>query len=310
MPPSGGPVPHQPVLYHEVLRALKPESPGRYIDATVGAGGHASGILEASSPSGQLLGMDLDPLALQLAEDHLSRFGDRFTLKQASYTTLLRQMATVGWGQTNGILLDLGISSMQLDRPEKGFSFRYEAPLDMRFNPDQSLTAEQLVNTLSEEALADLLWQYGEERHSRRIAHVIVRNRPLKTTTELADLIQRIIGRHHQAIHPATRTFQALRIAVNHELDALRQVLPDIIIALGKGGRAAIITFHSLEDRIVKQFFQKESQNCICPPKQPVCTCNHTASLKIVEKRIKPSEEEIHNNPRARSATLRVIEKI
>jgi 16S rRNA (cytosine1402-N4)-methyltransferase len=172
------------------------------------------------------------------------------------------------------------------------------------------LTAAELVNTLSFEDLSDILWRYGEERYSRKIARAILRNRPMHTTTELADLIIRTIGYREHSIHPATRTFQALRIVVNHELDSLQSVLPDVVAALRSGGRAAIISFHSLEDRIVKQFFQKESQDCICPPKQPVCTCNHKASLKIVHKRIRPSEEEIQSNPRARSAVLRVIEKI
>jgi 16S rRNA (cytosine1402-N4)-methyltransferase len=308
--PAGNSLPHQPVLYHEVLRALKPESPGRYIDATVGAGGHAEGIIKASSPAGQLLGLDLDPVALELTDTRLEGFGSRVILKQASYTTLLEQMENIGWQYVDGILLDLGLSSMQLDMPEKGFSFREQAPLDMRFNPDQQLTAEELVNSLSFEDLSDILWRYGEERYSRKIARAILQNRPMHTTTELADLIIRTIGYREHSIHPATRTFQALRIAVNHELDSLQSVLPDVITALRSGGRAAIISFHSLEDRIVKQFFQKESQDCICPPKQPVCTCNHKASLKIVHRRIRPSEEETQSNPRARSAVLRVIERI
>ncbi len=310
MPDIGSSSPHQPVLYHEVLKALNPQSPERYIDATVGAGGHAAGILALSAPGGILLGLDLDPQALDLTRENLSRFGSRFTLAKASYIDLLEQMQQIGWENVHGILIDLGVSSMQLDRPEKGFSFRTEGPLDMRFNPDGEITAAWLVNTLSQEELADIIWRYGEERHARRIAQAIVQQRPLHTTTQLSVLIQHAIKTRDRSLHPATRTFQALRIAVNQELKAIETVLPKLVLALKPGGRAAIISFHSLEDRLVKQFIQRETRDCICPPRQPVCTCQHKASIKAVQKAIKPDEAETAHNPRARSARLRVLEKL
>jgi len=310
MPQSGESNPHQPVLYQEVLRALNPFSPGRYIDATVGAGGHAWGILDACAPSGELLGLDVDPVALDLAKERLSGFGKRVILKQSSYIFLLDQMQSLGWQSVDGVLLDLGVSSMQLDRAEKGFSFRVEGPLDMRFNPDQPVTAADLVNHLPVEALADILWKYGEERQARRIANAILANRPLHTTTQLAEVIRRTVGGKGRSIHPATLTFQALRIAVNQELQALEQVLPDVIKALAPGGRLVVISFHSLEDRLVKQFFQREARDCICPPKQPLCTCQHKRSIKIVQSLYKPTASEVDDNPRARSARLRIAEKI
>ena len=311
MPGSGNFEPHQPVLYQEVIRALNLHSPGQYIDATVGAGGHAWGILQNTAPAGELLGLDLDPVALELASERLSDFGKRVFLKQSSYIYLLDQMKSLGWHEVQGVLLDLGVSSMQLDRPEKGFSFREDGPLDMRFSPEQPTTAADLVNNLPVEALADILWQFGEERASRKIAAAIVKQRPLQSTTELANLVARTVGGgKSRSMHPATLTFQALRIAVNHELQAVEQVLPDVIKALAPGGRAVIISFHSLEDRLVKQYFQQEAKDCICPPRQPVCTCNHKRSIKIVQRLYKPTEEEIKSNPRARSARLRVAEKL
>ncbi len=310
MPKTGSLPPHQPVLYHEVIKALYPQSPGRYIDATVGAGGHAAGILEHSQPKGSLLGLDLDPVALNLARERLSCFGNRFTLVKASYTSLVEQMQQAGWEDVHGILIDLGVSSMQLDRPEKGFSFRTEGPLDMRFDPDGEVTAAMLVNTLSMEDLVDILWRYGEERYARRIARAIVEHRPVQTTLQLSELVSRSVRSYDKSLHPATRTFQALRIAVNQELKAIETVLPEIVKALKPGGRAAIITFHSLEDRLVKHFIQREARDCICPPRQPVCTCQHKASIRVEQKAIKPGKIETEFNPRARSAKLRIFEKI
>ncbi len=302
-------VPHQPVLYHETIQALQPQSPGRYVDGTVGAGGHARGILEACKPDGRLLGLDVDPQALALARESLAPYGERVHLVRASYTSLLDVLAGVGWEAVNGILLDLGASSMQFDSPERGFSFLRDGPLDMRFDPEAPHTAADLVNTLSENELADLIYRYGEERHARRIAHAIVRERPFRTTRELASLIERILPRSGH-LHPATRTFQALRIAVNDELTALERFLPQAVTALSPGGRLAIIAFHSLEDRIVKQFFRRESRDCLCPPRQPVCTCGHKATLNVLTPRpLTPTEAEVAANPRARSARLRVAEK-
>lgn len=303
--------PHRSVLYHEIIAALRPKSPGRYVDATVGAGGHARGILESSSPEGQLLGLDLDPSALALAQERLKDFPGRFTLVQASYITLPEQLQKLGWAQVDGIVLDLGVSSMQVDRAERGFSFAKEGPLDMRFGPSQSVTAAELVNHWSEADLADLIWRYGEDRNSRRIARAIVNNRPHSTTTGLAQVIEKAVGHSHERLHPATRTFQALRIAVNEELNAVSQILPVAVKSLLPGGRLAIIAFHSLEDRLVKQYFHQESRDCICPPEQPVCTCGHRASIKEINRHpALPTEGEIESNPRARSARLRVVEKL
>lgn len=302
---------HQPVLYHEIIHALRPQSPGRYVDATVGAGGHAWGILEASAPDGQLLALDRDPQALAIASQRLSVYHPRVILVHASYTRLREELSRLGWSQVNGIVFDLGVSSMQLDQAERGFSFLADGLLDMRFDPTTGMSASDLVNTLSEEELTELIWRYGEERHARRIAREICRSRPLHTTVELAQIVERVVGGQRERIHPATRTFQALRIAVNNELRALEEALPAAAESLASGGRLAVISFHSLEDRIVKQFFRRESKDCICPPEQPVCTSNHRATLReITRKPILPSSEEIETNPRARSAKLRVAEKI
>ncbi len=301
---------HEPVLYNEIIHALRPTSGGRYIDGTVGAGGHAAGLLLNSSPTGLLLGLDVDPRALDLARQKLAPFGERALLKRASYTSLPEQLDSLGWDSVDGILLDLGASSMQFDAPERGFSFLAGGPLDMRFDPANPLTAGQIVNTWPEWELADLIYHYGEERASRRIAKAIVRNRPIEGTEELAGVIGAAVGRHGPH-HPATQTFQALRIAVNGELDSIEKVLPMAVQALNPGGRLAVISFHSLEDRLVKEYFRQESRDCICPPGQLVCTCGHKASIKeIVRKPITPDEAEIKENPRARSAKLRLAEKL
>ncbi|HWQ04599.1 MAG TPA: 16S rRNA (cytosine(1402)-N(4))-methyltransferase RsmH [Longilinea sp.] len=306
-----GSTPHLSVLYHEIIHALNPHSPGRYVDATIGAGGHALGILQACAPGGFLLGLDLDPRALEIASQRLSAFESRIILRQVSYTALQQQLEKLGWDVVDGIVIDLGVSSMQIDTPERGFSFLADGPLDMRFSPEQPTTAADLVNSLPEAELADLIYRYGEERLSRRIARAIVQARPIFTTAQLADLIVRASGGRRGRIHPATRTFQALRIAVNQELNALEEFLPQAIQSLAAGGRLAVISFHSLEDRIVKQFFRRESRDCICPPGQPVCTCGHKASLIEINRHpIEADEEESKNNPRARSAKLRIAEKL
>ena len=302
--------PHQPVLYHEIIHALQPKSAGHYVDGTLGAGGHARGILEASIPDGCLLGLDVDPQALALARETLAPYGQRVRLKQASYDSLSETLHEIGWDKVDGILLDLGLSSMQLDTPERGFSFQQDALLDMRFDPASPTSAADLVNTLPQDELADLIYRFGEERASRRIAQAIVKARPLQTTRQLAAVIEAVIP-HRGHIHPATQTFQALRIAVNQELERVENVLPQAVAALKSGGRLAIISFHSLEDRIVKEYFRRESRDCICPPRQPVCTCGHKATLKeIARKPITPGEAEIAANPRARSAKLRIAEKL
>ena len=303
-------IPHHPVLYHEIITSLRPCDGGLYVDGTVGAGGHAWGILNASSPNGRLLGMDVDPQALRFARERLKAFGSRVILVSESYTTLQRQLEILEWEAVDGVVLDLGVSSIQLDKPERGFSFRSEAPLDMRFNPQQSLTAAEIVNHYSERELAELLHRYGEERRARRIAKAIIQARPVYTTRALAQLIVSAVGKQTGSIHPATRSFQALRIAVNAELDSLQVVLPQAVSSLKPGGRIAVIAFHSLEDRLVKQYFRRESQDCICPAEQPTCTCDHVSSIEIITRRpIRPTHEEIERNPRSRSARLRVAEK-
>jgi len=301
---------HQPVLYQEIIHALRPNTQGRYIDGTLGAGGHAAGILQASSPGGKLLGLDVDPLALKLAKQNLSEFGDRAMLIRASYTSVSDQVARLGWDQVDGMLLDLGASSMQFDDRNRGFSFQSEAKLDMRFDPSNPLSAYNLVNDLPEGELADLIFNLGEEPAARRIARAIVAARPVTTTTQLAQVISAAVHtRGH--IHPATRTFQALRVTVNDELESIKQVLPTAIKVLKTGGRLAVISFHSLEDRLVKVYFRLEERECICPPRQPICTCDHKASLREINRKpITPSIEEVTSNPRSRSAKLRVVEKI
>ena len=307
---SGETHPHLPVLYHEVLFALNPVAGGRYIDGTLGAGGHSHGILEMSSPDGMLLGLDLDPAALDIAKKTLAEFADRSHLIHASYTEMKARAEALGWQKVNGILLDLGVSSIQLDNPEKGFSFRMDSPLDMRFNPQSGRTAADLVNLLSETELLRILWDFGEEQNAKRIVRSIIESRPVKTTGELSTLIEKTVGKSKKGIHPATRTFQALRIAVNNELNSVSAVLPEAIELLETGGKLAVITFHSLEDRIVKHFFQLESKNCLCPADLPVCQCGHHAIIKMLKPHfLQPGEDELKTNPRARSAKLRVVEK-
>lgn len=307
----GDDLPHQPVLYQEVLTALRPQSGRLYIDGTVGAGGHAFGILTESSPDGELIGMDVDPNALRIAEDRLAVFGPRVHLLRASYTEMKSQAQAQGWQKVSGILLDLGASSMQFDSSDRGFSFRVDSPLDMRFDPSSPVTAANLVNSLPEDELSALLWKYGEEHQSRQIARRIVAERPVRSTLQLAEIVLKAVGsRKPGHIHPATKTFQALRIAVNGELESIAEVLPQAMDLLESGGRLAVITFHSLEDRIVKTCFHQESSDCICPPEVPVCICNHHAIIREINHRpIVPSAAEILRNARARSAHLRVIEK-
>lgn len=302
--------PHLSVLYHEIILALQPKNHGRYVDATLGAGGHAWGILEKSSPDGQLLGLDVDPQALNLAKEKLALFGNRAFVVQSSYLDLLNQISKLGWDRVDGIVFDLGVSSMQLDTPERGFSFMADGLLDMRFDPRYPITAANLINELPEEELARIIWLYGEENQSRRFARAILQARPLHTTHDLSDVILRAVGGKRGRVHPATKTFQALRIAVNEELSAVEKVLPIAIEALRPGGRLAVISFHSLEDRIVKQYFRRESKDCICPPEQLVCICGHKAVIREISKHpIVSTEQETESNPRARSARLRIAEK-
>ena len=303
--------PHEPVLYKEIIHALQPRRGGRYVDGTLGAGGHARGILEASVPDGQLLGLDVDPQALALARKTLAPYEQRIHLVQASYTSLSDRLARLGWDEVDGIVLDLGASSMQFDTAERGFSFLHDAPLDMRFGPSMRKTAADLVNELTERELADLIYRYGEERDSRKIARAIVKARPLHTTRELVTVIETVSPRRGDRIHPATRTFQALRIAVNEELASIEAVLPQAVTSLRSGGRLAVISFHSLEDRIVKDFFREQSRDLINPPYEQIYPEERKATLKEVNRKpITPSDEEVKSNPRARSAKLRIVEKL
>jgi 16S rRNA (cytosine1402-N4)-methyltransferase len=302
--------PHLPVLYKEIIHALQPKQGGRYVDGTLGAGGHARGILEACAPDGQLLGLDVDPQALVIARETLAPYEHRAHLAQASYTTLSTQLKNLLWDTVDGIVLDLGASSMQFDTPERGFSFMQDATLDMRFGPHAIQTAADIVNNYAERELADLIYEYGEERDSRKIARAIVKKRPLHTTRELVAAIEAVSPRRGDRVHPATKIFQALRIAVNEELSSIRKVLPQAVAGLRSGGRLAVISFHSLEDRIVKEFFREQSKDLINPPYEQIYKEERNAVLKeVTRKPITPSEEETKNNPRARSAKLRIAEK-
>ncbi|MCA9873282.1 MAG: 16S rRNA (cytosine(1402)-N(4))-methyltransferase RsmH [Anaerolineales bacterium] len=302
---------HTPVLYQEVLDLLRPQAHGRYLDGTLGAGGHTAGILMASAPDGLVLGFDRDPEAVAFARQQLAEFGSRVTFVNDSYAHMAQVAPKLGFEQVDGVLLDLGLSSRQLDDNERGFSFRQTGPLDMRFDPTEGETAADLLNNLSEAELAEIFWRYGEEKQSRKYARLIVANRPLTTTTQLADLIASHSHQRRRRIHPATQIFQALRIAVNHELDAVQTGVPAAIDLLKAGGRLAVISFHSLEDRFVKRLFRQLSQGCTCPPEQPVCTCGGQAIVRLItRKAVQASAAEIEANPRSRSARLRVVEKI
>jgi len=305
-------VEHVPVMVREVVAALNVRPGGRYVDGTVGAGGHALAIIEAASPGGSLLGIDKDPEALDAARQRLERFGDDVRLVEGDFAEMGRICREHGFAPVHGVLLDVGISSLQVERGERGFSFQREGPLDMRFSARQELTAEQIVNDYSQEELADIIWRFGEEPQSRRIARRIVERRPLRSTTELAKVVEEAVGgRARRQSHPATRTFQALRIAVNQELLSLEAALPQAYGLLGDLGRLAVLSYHSLEDRLVKEFVRRESRDCICPPRQPVCTCGHRAGLRPVSRgAVRPSPDEVAANPRSRSARLRVAERL
>lgn len=302
---------HIPVMLEACMRLMDPQPGGKYADGTLGAGGHSEAILKASSPDGKLISFDLDPVAIAIARERLEPYGDRVRIIQDSYVNLGRYAEE---NSLDGFIVDLGVSSMQLDRQDRGFSFLQDGPLDMRFSPEQPLTAADLVNQLPEEELARILWLYGEERKSRQIAAMICAERErnkIVTTAQLRDVILSAAGNSREKIHPATRSFQAIRIAVNGELDAVEAVLPAAVKALKPGGRLLVISFHSLEDRIVKNYFKTESKDCLCPPEQPVCTCGHKAVLRELTRHpVTADDEEIKLNPRARSAKLRAAVKI
>lgn len=304
-------IPHRPVLYQEIINAIRPESGKRFADLTLGAGGHAWGLLDASAPKGQLLGLDVDPQALAHATERLAEFGERAHIVQASYVTLTEQLTKLGWGGLDGIVLDLGASSMQFDTPGRGFSFMKDGPLDMRFNPKGPLTAADIINTWDEKSLADVIYKYGEERKSRQIAKAIVKNRPFETTKPLAEVIAGAVKSPPKSrLHPATLTFQALRIAVNGEMEAIEQVLPKAVDVLNSGGVLAVISFHSLEDRIVKNHFRDLSKE-MRDETHPMAPVVREPVVKLLNRKpLIPQDEEVLANPRARSAKLRMIEKL
>jgi 16S rRNA (cytosine1402-N4)-methyltransferase len=301
---------HQPVLYEETLQVLAPRPGGRYIDCTVNGGGHAAGLLERSAPDGRLLGLDADPTVLAIARERLAGFGERVRLVHANFRDLAACARRAGFEAVDGILFDLGLSSYALEASGRGFSFQRDEPLDMRFDPTQGPTAAELLARSSEAELRTILARYGEEPAAARLARAIVRARqrqPLRTTGDLVRIVECVVGGRRGRIHPATRTFQALRIAVNDELRSLELALAQAVELLAPGGRLAVIAFHSLEDRIVKEFFRTESQSaCRCPPGFPVCVCGRKPRLAVLTRKpLVPTPAEVARNPRARSAKLR-----
>lgn len=305
---------HVPVLAQEVRSWLAPRSGGRYVDGTLGGAGHTALLLEASAPDGHVLAIDADAAALARARARLPEAlaAGRLVLRQGNFAHMLDLAREEGFTSADGVLLDLGLSSDQLADQARGFSFSTDAPLDMRFDPGNGATAADLLHTLDEAALADMLWRYGEERRARAIAHRLVearRQSPIARTTTLARLVAGVVRGRPGGIHPATRTFQALRIAVNDELGSLEAALPAALELAHPGGRIAVISFHSLEDRIVKQFFQREQRGCTCPPEFPACVCGRAPRLRILTRHpVTAGAEEVAANPHARSAKLRVAE--
>jgi 16S rRNA (cytosine1402-N4)-methyltransferase len=310
------PFSHLSVLPAEVLALLDPAPGGIYLDGTVGGGGHARLILEASAPGGRLIGLDRDPSALRKAAEVLAPFGDRVVLRHRNFSEATGVLAELGISGLDGMLLDLGVSSHQLDEASRGFSFRGEAPLDMRMDPTCGQTAADVVNTAAAEELTRIFREYGEERFAGRISRRIVQVRqqqPLTTTRQLAELVRDVVpgGKVPARIHPATRVFQALRIQVNQELEHVSRGIAEAIDLLNPGGRLVVISFHSLEDRIVKRFFQEEAKGCICPPRLPTCVCNHRPRLEVLTRKgVRASDAEVEVNPRARSAVLRAVRRI
>ena len=307
-----GPVgaPHVPVMLGGVVEGLRPRPGACLVDATVGAGGHARALL-AAAPETRLLAVDQDPAALAIAADTLREFGDRVVFHRGSFADLPAALTATGWDRIDGVLVDLGVSSMQLDQDERGFSFQRSGPLDMRMDPHGPVTAADIANQWEEDDLTRLLREAGEEPRARQIARAIVRARPLRTTADLAAAVARVSGRPRPGHHPATRTFQAIRIGVNRELEALDQFLDGLDRLLAPGGRAAVLAYHSLEDRRVKTSFRWLAASCHCPPRTPQCACGWRATVRIVTPRpLRPDPEEITRNPRARSARLRVVERL
>ena len=306
---------HVPVLLEEAVERLNVKPGQTYVDCTVGTGGHAARILEESSPDGRLIAVDRDGQALGIAREKLRSFGGRVVFFNRRFGELASILEESGAGRPAGFLFDLGVSLLQIEDPDRGFSYRLNGPLDMRMNQSDAFTAYEVVNEYSERKLTEIISEYGEENWANRIAKFIVEarsNKPIETTFELVEIIKNAIpaAARKDGPHPAKRTFQAIRIEVNNELRIIEQTIEDAVKHLNKGGRIAIITFHSLEDRIVKNAYKKLAQGCTCPPEFPVCVCGGKPKVKIITKKpILPSDDEIEGNPRARSAKLRVAEK-
>jgi 16S rRNA (cytosine1402-N4)-methyltransferase len=307
---------HVPVMLNETIELLDVKPGGRYIDATFGGGGHSRAILERCAPQGELLALDADPAAVERGCSMAREFPTRLAVIHANFAFVRDVAREHGFEKVNGILFDLGLSSFQFDEHERGFSLHADVRLDMRLDPTaEGPTAWEIVNEWPQDQIANVIYQYGEERRSRRIARAIVDRRdqnPIETNAELAAIVESALGgRRGARIHPATKTFQAIRIAVNRELDSLGTGLISARDLLAPGGRVAVISFHSLEDRIVKQFFQQEARDCICPPDLPVCNCDHKSTLRLITRRpIVPTDEEQGANPRSRSGRLRVAERM
>ncbi|MCX7816364.1 MAG: 16S rRNA (cytosine(1402)-N(4))-methyltransferase RsmH [Syntrophales bacterium] len=306
---------HVPVLLEEVAYYLNCRSEGIYVDGTVGGGGHAHKILEMSAPNGRLIGIDLDEDALKTAERNLKKFGDRVTLIRGNFADVEDILGRLNIFRVDGVLLDLGPSLHQLTSPERGFGFSVDGPLDMRMDRRSRLTAKTIVNRFGIEELEEIIWRYGEERMAAEIAQAIVKKRetsPIETTKELKELIMSVLRTGaKRSINPATKTFQALRIAVNRELENLKKAIPAWIEALNPSGRMVIISYHSLEDRIVKEVFTFYSKDCVCAPRIPHCICGHSRKIRLITRKpVRPTDEEVQRNRRARSAKLRASERV
>jgi 16S rRNA (cytosine1402-N4)-methyltransferase len=307
---------HEPVLLVEVVERLALHDGATVVDATVGLGGHAEALLDAVGPTGRVVGIDRDSEALESAQRRLAHFGDAFVPLHGNHVDLIGLLRRQGIFVVDGLLFDLGVSSLQLDDPGRGFSFRADGPLDMRMDRRSGSPAAEILASVSYDELRRILWTYGEERRAGAIAQAIVEQRarrPLTRTRELAELVERVLGpaARRYRIHPATRTFQALRIAVNHEVDGLERLVTDAVSILRRGARLAVIAYHSLEDRAIKRAMKSLSQRCVCPPQLPVCGCGRENLLTLVTtKPIRPSAEEVARNPRSRSARLRIGERL
>jgi 16S rRNA (cytosine1402-N4)-methyltransferase len=303
---------HRPVLLQEVLEFLHPQPHGLIVDATIGLGGHAEAILSASRPNGRLLGLDQDREALNRAAERLVPFRGRYQLAHANFAHLQEIASQRQIKQVDGILFDLGVSSLQLDSAERGFSFRQHGPLDMRMDQEHTITADEIVNCYSEKDLANIIYQFGEEPFSRRIARAIVRSRPHHSTLRLAEVVAKVVPvKRARRIHAATKTFQALRIFVNDELGRLGVALKAAIDLLKPGGRIVVISFHSLEDRMVKETFRSHSRDCVCPAPVVICECGNRRVLKLLTRKpVLPGPLEAEDNPRSRSAKLRAAERL